>query len=201
MTGHRQVKVFAAIRHLLIAALLLNANLALAENTDITNKPGPHTQFDEILSGSTTQQTGQTPAPLTGSGSTESLSERTDDFIFTLDSWAKAWASKDADAYFKYYHADFKGQSIDRKSWEKLHLARVKAPQPIKLKVSHAVIKMPEASTLRMHEAVEADVNFDQSFQQGSFCESGKKHMIWKRASLNSPWLIELEDLKKMGGC
>jgi hypothetical protein len=104
-------------------------------------------------------------------------------------------------AYLKFYHPDFKGQSTDRKSWEMLRQARAKLPQPITLKVSYASIKMPDTDTLKIRPSAEADVSFDQYFRQGSFCEVGQKHMIWKRDSLNAPWLIEVEDFKKTGGC
>ncbi len=169
---------------------------ALAENQDDNVKPAADVNINEFIGEKDTASEQKEPL-----SKEEQLDERTNGFVYALDGWAKAWASKDAEKYIKYYQPEYKGQSNDRKSWEMLRRERAKSKQEIHLKVTNAKVTIPEASVLKTQPKVQATVDFDQYFQQGTFCETGRKHMVWSRETLDSPWLIEVEDFKKAGGC
>lgn len=54
----------------------------------------------------------------------------------TLESWARAWSARDADAYLAFYAKDFKGQGGEpRDAWEKARRSRVTAPKFITVTV------------------------------------------------------------------
>jgi tetratricopeptide (TPR) repeat protein len=76
----------------------------------------------------------------------------------TVNAWAKAWSSKNVDAYLAYYARDFKTPGGEaRADWEKARRARINAPKSIAVTVEAAKVSVTGDS--------QASVTFRQGYQ------------------------------------
>jgi tetratricopeptide (TPR) repeat protein len=116
------------------------------------------------------------PAPMGKAG--------TADVLETLNAWAKAWSSKDADAYLAFYARDFvtpKGES--RADWEKSRRQRIAAPKSIAVSV--------ESPKVALSADGHASVTFRQSYRSDVTKVSATKTLLLAKA--NGRWLIHQE--------
>ncbi len=111
----------------------------------------------------------------------------TDDIIKAVQSWAQAWASKDADAYIGFYTPAFDNDMGGRSKWEGLRRKRLSNPNTITLSLSDIKIT-PKSDTA-------AEVSFRQEYQSNLFKENGQKTLVMTRA--DGQWKIEKEIFKK----
>jgi len=121
------------------------------------------------------------PAPVADAASP------TDDIIKAVQSWAQAWASKDADAYIGFYTAGFDNGMGGRSKWENQRRKRLSNPNTITLSLSDIKIT-PKSDTA-------AEVSFRQEYQSNLFKENGQKTLVMTRA--DGQWKIEKEVFKK----
>ncbi len=76
----------------------------------------------------------------------------------TVNGWAKAWSSKNVDAYLAYYARDFKTPGGEaRADWEKGRRARISAPKTIAVTVEAPMVNLAGDS--------QASVTFRQGYQ------------------------------------
>ena len=120
------------------------------------------------------------------SGKTAATNADSDDKDITasVNSWAKAWSSKNVDKYLASYADSFQtpgGES--RKDWEESRRGRINAPASINVEVTDLRIKMEDSS--------HAKVNFRQSYRAGSIAKRTAKVLIMRKT--NGKWLIEQE--------
>ncbi|MFZ1908020.1 MAG: tetratricopeptide repeat protein [Burkholderiales bacterium] len=121
------------------------------------------------------------PAPETAP--TPAADPRTE-VLEAVDAWARAWSSRDVDAYLAHYAPDFKtphGQP--RNAWEKLRRSRVAGPKSIAVE-----IKSPEVT--REGDA-EARVTFRQIYRSDRF--SGSSNKMLDMVKIDGRWLIRQE--------
>lgn len=111
----------------------------------------------------------------------------TDDIIKAVQSWAQAWAGKDADAYIGFYTADFDNGMGGRSKWESQRRSRLGNPQTITLSLSDIRIT-PKSDTL-------AEVSFRQEYSSNLFKENGTKTLLMTKA--DGQWKIRKESFKK----
>ncbi|MCE2679102.1 MAG: nuclear transport factor 2 family protein [Burkholderiales bacterium] len=111
----------------------------------------------------------------------------TDDIIKAVQSWAQAWASKDADAYIGFYTPAFDNGMGGRSKWEGQRRKRLSNPNTITLSLSDIKIT-PKSDTA-------AEVSFRQEYQSNLFKENGQKTLVMTRA--DGQWKIEKEIFKK----
>jgi len=98
--------------------------------------------------------------------------------------WAKAWSSKDVDAYLASYANSFqppKGES--RKEWEQNRRQRINKPVNIHIDISNLRVIMSDSS--------HAKASFRQSYRAGSLAQSTSKTLVMVKN--NGKWLIEQE--------
>jgi Flp pilus assembly protein TadD/ketosteroid isomerase-like protein len=101
-----------------------------------------------------------------------------------VNAWAKAWSSKDADAYLAFYARDFvtpKGES--RADWEKSRRQRIAAPKSIAVTV--------ESPKVALSADGHASVTFRQSYRSDVTKVSATKTLLLAKA--NGRWLIRQE--------
>jgi tetratricopeptide (TPR) repeat protein len=101
-----------------------------------------------------------------------------------LQSWAKAWSNKDADAYLAAYSPKFKtpkGES--RSSWENTRRERINAPKKIEVTLSD--INVTANSSDR------ATVSFKQSYRSDRL--SSTAHKTMELVKTHGKWLITEE--------
>lgn len=111
----------------------------------------------------------------------------TDDIIKAVQSWAQAWAGKDADAYIGFYTPDFDNGMGGRSKWESQRRSRLGNPQTITLSLSDIRIT-PKSDTL-------AEVSFRQEYSSNLFKENGSKTLLMTKA--DGQWKIRKETFKK----
>lgn len=126
------------------------------------------------------------PAPAPAPEAADSGSP-TDDIIRAVQSWAQAWAGKDADAYIGFYTADFDNGMGGRSKWETQRRQRLGSPQSITLSLSDIRIT-PRTETL-------AEVSFRQEYSSNLFKENGIKTLVMTKA--DGQWKIRKETFKK----
>jgi hypothetical protein len=111
----------------------------------------------------------------------------TDDIVKAVQSWAQAWAGKDADAYVGFYTADFDHGMGSRGKWEAHRRQRLSNPQSITLSLSDIRIT-PKSDTT-------AEVSFRQEYSSNLFKENGQKTLFMSKA--DGQWKIKKEVFKK----
>lgn len=94
------------------------------------------------------------PAP-----SSAPADQRTNDLINAVQSWAKAWSSKDVEGYLGHYSPDFAPSRMSHASWETQRRERIMAPKsisviPEEIKVTHST---NNRATVRFKQAYESD--------------------------------------------
>jgi hypothetical protein len=81
--------------------------------------------------------------------------------VDTVEAWAKAWSSRDADAYLAFYAKDFKTPSGEpRGEWEKGRRQRIAAPKNIKVAVDSFNVSFAAdgVSTVTFRQSYSSDV-------------------------------------------
>jgi hypothetical protein len=108
----------------------------------------------------------------------------TKDVTATVQSWAKAWSSKNTDKYLGNYADNFETPNAEsRKEWEENRRERIAKPAAIKVEITNLRVKMEEANRARVH--------FKQTYRAGSTVMRTTKTMVLKNSG--GKWLIEQE--------
>ena len=118
------------------------------------------------------------PAPATDNSS---------EVLKTVDAWAAAWSSQNADSYLSFYAEDFKTPSGEsRADWEAARRERIGAPKSIQVGISNATVSFSDND--------HATVKFRQSYRASHLKTSGKKTLLMVKS--DGKWLIQ-EELSK----
>ena len=104
--------------------------------------------------------------------------------IKTVNAWAAAWSSRDANKYLSFYAADFKTPNNEsRTDWEATRQERVTTPKSIQVSISNATVKFSDTD--------HAVVSFRQSYRSSHHSASGKKTLLMVKSG--GKWLIQEE--------
>ena len=103
----------------------------------------------------------------------------------TVNAWAKAWSSRNVDAYLAFYAKDFKTPAGEaRADWEQSRRQRIGAPKSIVVTI--------EAPKVSLAGDVQASVSFRQSYRSDVIkSTSTAKTLVLSKAS--GRWLIQQE--------
>ena len=106
--------------------------------------------------------------------------------VQSLDAWAKAWRSKNADGYLSAYSAKFKPEGISKKTWLKQRKQRVGAnPGEIALTLEKVNV---------VADAKKAEARFIQHYASGKFSDTVAKVLNFENDK--GHWLIVKETSK-----
>ena len=118
------------------------------------------------------------PAPMTDNSS---------EVLKTVNAWAAAWSSQNADSYLSFYANDFKTPAGEpRADWEAARKERLTTPKSIQVGVSNASVKFSDNG--------HATVKFRQSYRASHLKTSGKKTLLMVKS--DGKWLIQEERSK-----
>ena len=107
--------------------------------------------------------------------------------IAALEAWARAWSSKNADAYLAFYAADFKVPGGEaRQKWEATRRARIDKPRKIEVEVSEPKVSF---------DADRASVRFRQHYRSDTLDEWSTKALLL--TGKDGKWLIVEEQTVK----
>lgn len=123
-------------------------------------------------------------APVAAKALTDVASNSNEAITSAVNSWAKAWSSKNLDQYFASYGASFqpaKGES--RKAWEEQRRERISKPSKISVGVSNINITSVDNSN--------AKVRFKQAYRADGKPIYTTKTLVMKKAG--DSWFIEQE--------
>jgi Flp pilus assembly protein TadD/ketosteroid isomerase-like protein len=121
------------------------------------------------------------PAPLVLS---LAQTDQNKEVIKTVNAWAEAWSSRDANKYLSFYAADFKTPNNEsRTDWEATRQERVTTPKSIQVSISNATVKFSDTD--------HAVVSFRQSYRASHRRASGKKTLLMVKS--DGKWLIQEE--------
>jgi tetratricopeptide (TPR) repeat protein len=102
-----------------------------------------------------------------------------------VHAWAKAWASKNADAYLAFYARDFKTPGGEaRPAWENARRQRIAAPKSISVTVN--------APKVSIHADGQASVTFRQGYSS-DVIKSANTTKTLVMARVDGRWLIQQE--------
>lgn len=102
----------------------------------------------------------------------------------SVQSWAKAWASKNVDGYLAHYASNFKVPSGEsRSSWEDTRRKRISAPKSISVEISSFKVVSVDDNQAR--------VSFSQRYKAGRLAQRTAKTLILQKSG--DKWLIEQE--------
>ena len=112
------------------------------------------------------------------------LPDQNKEVLETVNAWAAAWSSRDANKYLSFYAADFKTPNNEsRADWEATRQERITNPKFIQVSISNATVKFSDTE--------HATVNFRQSYRASNHNASGKKTLLMVKSDGN--WLIQEE--------
>ncbi len=118
------------------------------------------------------------PAPVTDNNS---------EIIKTVNAWAAAWSSQNANNYLSFYADDFITPSGETRAvWEAIRKERINTPKSIQVDISNAAVVFGDDN--------HATVKFRQSYRANHLKTSGKKTLLM--AKTNGKWLIREERSK-----
>jgi len=104
--------------------------------------------------------------------------------IETVNAWAKAWSSRDVDAYLAFYAKDFRIPGAEsRADWEKLRRARITAPKSISVSIGSPKVTMQGNDGAR--------VSFRQTYRSDVFKGTSNKILVLVKAG--GRWQIREE--------
>ena len=112
------------------------------------------------------------------------MTDNNSEVLKTVDAWAAAWSSRNADSYLSFYADDFKtppGES--RADWETARKERLSAPKSIRVGISNATVTFSDND--------HATVKFRQSYRASHLKTSGKKTLLMVKSG--GKWLIQEE--------
>lgn len=99
-------------------------------------------------------------------------------------SWAKAWASKDLNAYFGFYSANFKPSGFANvAAWKESRTARINKTGPIAVELSNISSKNLSGGAV--------ETRFSQNYSSANFKDTSAKSLIW--ANEGGQWKIVSE--------
>ena len=111
-------------------------------------------------------------------------SNNNDDILHTVQNWAKAWSSRNADKYLSMYAQSFKTPDNQSRSiWEQKRRERIDKPQPIVVTIINPKIKVLDETL--------AKVSFIQSYRSGKLKSTTRKTLTMIRE--NNVWKIQSE--------
>ena len=106
------------------------------------------------------------------------------ELVAVVNAWAKAWSTKDVDAYLAFYASDFKTPNGEpREDWEKARRQRISAPKSISV-----VIESPK---VRVGGDGQASVSFRQGYRSDVLKTSGPKTLVLVKT--DGRWRIRQE--------
>jgi tetratricopeptide (TPR) repeat protein len=101
-----------------------------------------------------------------------------------VNGWARAWSSKDVDAYLSFYAKDFKTPKGEaRGAWEKERRQRISAPKSIAVGVNTPKVTAEGDS--------KASVTFRQSYKSDALATTSTKTLVLVKA--DGRWQIQQE--------
>lgn len=103
-----------------------------------------------------------------------------DEAVKLIQSWAKAWSSKDVDGYLAHYAPDFTPSSMSRQDWAAQRRERILAPKEISVTAQDIQVT---ASTSKR-----ATVKFRQTYESDRLKSSSSKTM--ELGLIDGKWLI-----------
>ena len=112
------------------------------------------------------------------------VTDSSSEVLKTVDAWAAAWSSRNADSYLSFYADNFKtppGES--RAAWEAARKERLSAPKSIHVGISNATVTFSDNG--------HATVKFRQSYRASHLKTSGKKTLLMVKSG--GKWLIQEE--------
>ena len=98
----------------------------------------------------------------------------------TLEAWANAWRTKNADEYLSFYSAKFKPEGIDQKAWIAQRKQRVGA------KTAEITLVLDQVKVTA--DAKKAEATFIQRYTSGKFSDTVAKVLSFE--SENGHWFI-----------
>jgi len=173
------VRSFGRLEKPAVAKFDTPATLAAPEAPVASSSPIP--EADPVVAAPAAAAPAPAPAPAPAANADS------DDIIRTVQSWAQAWASKDANAYIGFYTPDFDNGMGGRSKWESQRRQRLGNPQTITLSLSDIRIT-PRSDTL-------AEVSFRQEYSSNMFKENGRKTLVMTKA--DGQWKIRQETFRK----
>lgn len=108
--------------------------------------------------------------------------------VSTVESWAKAWSTKDVTAYLSFYGAQFQpGEGMSRRAWESNRRQRINKPGAISVQISdtEVVFEGNDAATVR----------FVQAYRSSNLSSTNRKSLRLVRNG--QQWQIQQE---RVGG-
>lgn len=121
-----------------------------------------------------------TTAPVKPVASSAPAAKVNDDAIKLIQSWAKAWSSKDVEGYLAHYAPDFTPSSMSRQAWAAQRRERILAPKEISVTAQDIQVT---AST-----GNRATVKFRQTYESDRLKSSSSKTM--ELGLIDGKWLI-----------
>jgi Flp pilus assembly protein TadD/ketosteroid isomerase-like protein len=110
--------------------------------------------------------------------------DQNEEVLKTVNAWAAAWSSQDANKYLSFYAADFKTPNNEsRTDWETTRQERVTKPESIQVSINNAMVKFGDAD--------HATVSFRQSYRANHLKISGRKTLLMVKS--DGKWLIREE--------
>lgn len=103
-----------------------------------------------------------------------------------VTAWAKAWADKNIEGYFAHYVDNFAGELGSPSAWRQSRKDKISKAKQIKISFSDIQINNISAEL--------AEVTFKQQYQSGTYQDSGKKTLAFKK--MNGDWRITQETFK-----
>ena len=126
-----------------------------------------------------TEQAKPQPAPAEHSNSDSETA-----VLNTLNGWAKAWSSKNVNAYLAHYAKDFKTpRGENRASWEKTRKDRISKPKSIQVDI--------DSPRVTVSDATHASVTFKQVYKSAALQISTQKTLDLVKSG--DKWLIQQE--------
>ncbi len=109
---------------------------------------------------------------------------RPEEIVETVRAWAKAWSSKDVNAYLGFYAKDFRTPGGEaREAWEKSRRQRITAPKSIAVAIDSPRVTLAGDS--------QASVTFRQTYRSDVIKATGNKTLVLVKS--NGRWLIQQE--------
>ncbi|SFW35487.1 Tetratricopeptide repeat-containing protein [Nitrosovibrio sp. Nv17] len=108
------------------------------------------------------------------------------DVLGAIDAWAKAWSSKDVEAYLGFYAGSFRPpKGVSRAAWEKGRRERIEKPKSIRLDITHVKVSSVDATHAR--------VSFRQSYYSDIVRSTTGKTLEMVKSG--DRWLIHQEQI------
>lgn len=108
--------------------------------------------------------------------------------VAAVESWAKAWSTKDVNAYLSFYGPQFQpGESMSRRTWEETRRTRINKPGEISVQVRDVEVVFEGDSA--------ATVRFVQAYRSSNLSSTNRKSLRFVRNG--QQWQIQQE---RVGG-